>query len=702
MGYDWPVNYAWIRFAAPVGLVSTVACSDPLPEVTAESEETSNDGASTSSGAAIGPPVTTTGSIEPEPDTTAGLDTTESASSSSSSSGTGEESSRGSSSGGGSSSEGSSSSTGPEPQQPVAVDDVACMIRGSAFITYGEALANDSDPQGSPLSIIEADPITAEGGFTFVVGDDILYAPPDESFWGEDWLSYTIEDPDGNTASAELHVMVWPGEVEASELLADQHGLAISPDVASGRLGWAVGGGGDLNDDGIDDVVVSAPYADSGIGRIYAIYGGVGVTSVELAEVAASVGGFVMQGEHVNAFAGWSTTIIPDLDGDARDEVVVGSAWANLSGSRSGRVYVVFSPGTPAPLDLFNVAFGGGYVIDGAFAEDWTGWSVSGAPDMNGDGLGELLVGSPQATDVFPDAPGLAYVVWGKADTAPVPLLAMQLGLGGGFAMLGGPGSDHIGFSVQAAGDLDGDGYGELLLGSEVAAGGAGRAYLVRGKADDAPVELGAVAAEMGGYRLEGQAPGVELGRGVGAVGDLDGNGVPEIVVGAPGPAGLGDGAAHIVYDAVTGNLTLGTLAAADGVSLATGEPGDDLGWSVKEVGDFNADGWPDLALGAPGGDSPPDTDAGLVYVVFGRADMSSVSLADVAEGRGGFVVSGEGFGANAGYAVSTAGDFNGDGADDLLLGAPMTESLNFGAGRAYVVFGVPSSTPELGACVPL
>src|SRR5690606_31179355 len=153
---------------------------------------------------------------------------------------------------------------------------------------------------------------------------------------------------------------------------------------------------------------------------------------------------------------------------------------------------------------------------------------------------------------------GRAYVVYGKGDTAPVALSGVLAGAGGGFAMLGQPG-DHLGLSTAGVGDLNGDGLPELLVGSELAAGGAGRAYVVQGQATPDAVLLSAVAGGVGGWSLEGAAGEVALGRALDGIADLDGDGVSELVVAAPGPAFGGDAAVHLLYGSGTTSLTLGT-----------------------------------------------------------------------------------------------------------------------------------------------
>jgi hypothetical protein len=680
MGWRW---HGLVRPVILVGLGPTLACGDDLPGGAESSSSTSG----TPSGSSTGEPSassssgglddTTAGSSEGE--TTLGASATEPGSTSD-----GGDATTGSSTSAGSSddttSAGSSDGTTGEPVlEPSALEDVACMLRQQESLLV-DVLANDFDPQGSPITIVDYTAASNEGGTVTLVGDLFVYVPP-PGFWGPDRFRYTIADPEGHESIGVAHVMVWPGPIAASELALGDHGFAITPDVPFGRLGWAVSGGGDLDGDGLDDVVVSAPFSYGGMGRTYVVFGTPEPVSVELSAVAAGQGGYALQGDFANEYAGWSIDVLDDLDGDGVDDLAIGTGWANANGYRSGRVWVTFSQALGGTALLSQLVGTDGFVIDGAFPEDWAGWSVTGTGDMSGDGIGEILIGAPMAPDTLPGG-GRAYVVFGKGDGQPVALGEVLTGAGGGFAMIGQAG-DHVGLSTAALGDLDGDGLPELAVGSETAAGGAGRAYVVHGKPGSTAVSLASVMNGINGYAVEGSAPGIALGRSVDGLGDLDGDGLPELIVAAPGPELAGDAAVHVLFGANTSSMVLGVPPPGQGTTVGGVLWGDNVGWSVASLPDWNGDGLTDLALGAPaaGGDFGP----GAVYVVFGRPDMSAIDLEEIAEGRGGFVIVGEDWDDDFGWRVSSAGDVDGDGSTDLLVGAPQAEPLGSFSGRAYV-----------------
>jgi hypothetical protein len=399
-------------------------------------------------------------------------------------------------------------------------------------------------------------------------------------------------------------------------------------------------------------------------------------------------------------------------------------AAGNVSGVSSAMVLEV----TPNLLaEIVTPGGNSGFAIKNSGKSYQSGYSVSAAGDVNGDGLGDLIIGAPSysGSDI-----GYSYVVFGKTDGSLVDL--DQLGAGG-FAMLGPARESRLGWSVSAAGDVNGDGLADLILSAPASLNNTGVSYVVFGKADASELDL----AHLGnaGFAITGGAESDQSGYSVSAAGDVNGDGLADLIVGAQGVNGYA-GCSYVVFGqteasevdlahlgsrgfAINGYAVFGRAVSSagdvngDGLAdlIATGLSGQSyvifgktdvsaidvrnlgrfgfsinidpvgglLGYSVSAAGDVNGDGLADLIVGAPdaaGG-------AGISYVVFGKTDTSAIDLNRL--DNAGFAIYGEVSGDHAGYAVSTAGDINGDGLADLIVGAPGAAN---GAGLSYVIFG--------------
>ncbi len=422
---------------------------------------------------------------------------------------------------------------------------------------------------------------------------------------------------------------------------------------------------------------------------------------IELSDIAiaANAGGFVMNGETGFDYSGFSVSGAGDVNGDGLDDFIVGAWGADPNGSFSGTSYVVFGKASGTTVELSAIAAGtGGFAINGEAMEDESGFSVSGAGDVNGDGLDDLIVGAYGA-DPNGSYSGTSYVVFGKASGTTVELSAIAAGTGG-FAINGETGFDFSGHSASGAGDVNGDGLDDLIVGAWRASPNgyySGTSYVVFGKASGTTVELSAIAAGTGGFAINGETAYDESGWSVAGAGDVNGDGLDDLIVGAYGadPNGDRSGKSYVVFGKADGTtVELSAIAAGTGGFAINGETGGDWsGSSVSGAGDVNGDGLDDLIVGAAYAD-PNGNHSGTSYVVFGKASGTTVELSAIAAGTGGFAMNGEAGDDRSGSSVSGAGDVNGDGLDDLIVGAFAADPNGSFSGTSYVVF---SSEPAQG-----
>jgi hypothetical protein len=420
-----------------------------------------------------------------------------------------------------------------------------------------------------------------------------------------------------------------------------------------------------------------------------------GCGQIPLADIAAGIGGFALDGEAEGGVSGYRVSGAGDVNGDGLADVAIGAPGVEAGGPDSGRAYVVFGKADTELVSLADVTQGtGGFAMDSEADFDQLGRAVSAAGDVNGDGLADVIVGAPSASPGHAWA-GRTYVVFGKADTAPIAMADVALGAGG-FAMDGEAQENWSGRSVSGVGDINGDGLADVAVGARGADPNgverAGRTYVVFGKAETDAVLLADVALGSGGFAMDGEAEQDRSGHVSGA-GDVNGDGRPDVIIGASRatPNGYDSGRVYVVFGKADSALvSLADVTQGIGGFAMDGEAsGDWAGDAVGGGGDFNGDGLADVVVGAGWADRNGLEYSGRSYVVFGKADTDLVALADVAQGSGGFSLDGEGVEDHSGSSVGGAGDVNGDGFADIIVGArgasPNGVALS---GRTYVIFG--------------
>ena len=262
-----------------------------------------------------------------------------------------------------------------------------------------------------------------------------------------------------------------------------------------------------------------------------------------------------------------------------------------------------------------------------------------------------------------------------------------------GFIINGVDAGDLIGNSVSSAGDINGDGFDDLIIGTAHANSVAGASYVVYGSSSGftAPLDLSNLDGSNG-FVINGVAPGDVSGNSVSNAGDVNGDGFDDLIIGGYGAGPNGAGASYVVFGSSSGfaaSFELSSLDGSNGFVTNGIDPGDRSGISVSNAGDVNGDGFDDLIIGASGAGPNGIDDAGESYVVFGSASLGFTGSFDLSslDGSNGFIING--INTNDGNIVSGAGDINGDGFDDLIIGADAADpNDNFSAGESYVVFG--------------
>ena len=416
----------------------------------------------------------------------------------------------------------------------------------------------------------------------------------------------------------------------------------------SAYFGSSVGTAGDVNGDGYDDVIVGAPNYDNGEdqeGMAFLYFGsasGLSTTAVWTAE-------------EINqnfAHLGNSVGTAGDVNGDGYDDVIIGAYGYNNGETNEGMAFVYLGSasglGTTADWMAEEINQANAYF----------GYSVGTAGDVNGDGYDDVIIGASfysrgQIRE------GMAFLYFGSASGLATAAV---------WTAEGNKNYAFFGQSVGTAGDVNGDGYDDVIIGApeyENLEVYTGAAFLYLGSASG----LGTTAV----WTAEGNMNMAFFGQSVGTAGDVNGDGYDDVIIGAYGYRNpeYREGMAFLYLGSASG---LGTTAVW--TAEESNQDSAYLGFSVGTAGDVNGDGYDDVIIGAYGYNAG-DVREGMAFVYLGSASGLGTTAVWTAEGNQ--------YNAWMGYSVGTAGDVNGDGYDEVIVGARLYTNGETNEGMAFV-----------------
>ena len=470
------------------------------------------------------------------------------------------------------------------------------------------------------------------------------------------------------------------------DLDANEEDLRVLGEVGSGLLGFSVAGG-DVDGDGIEDMIIGAygatPNGRTSAGITYIVCGDTSsvTTPLDLADGPAGGVDMVILGAGANDQLGRSVAAA-DVDGDGIDDIIVGSLLADPGSLLdAGMVYVVYGGSVlPDTLDLFDEP--ADLTLLGVANSDNLGTAVAGG-DLNGDGFADVIAGAGRTNGLT----GTAYVVYGDSTFAVPDTLDMSENADKSIEIVGVSTGDNLG-NAMATGNLNGDGADDLILGAMLADPDgirSGAVYVIYGDTADTTGGFTAINASSADVTVTGGAAFDRAGQSV-AAGDVNGDGIDDVIIGASAadPAGMsGAGQVYILYGTLSGDVAL--PGGAD-VTISGEAALSSFGWSMAAL-NLNGDGFADLLIGANAADTPGATRAGQSLVILG--DPQLASQIDLWSTAADIAIYGDDDDDANGYAVG-AGDLNGDFVADLILGAPLADTPVGGeaAGEVYVIYG--------------
>ncbi|MCC5665153.1 hypothetical protein LC653_14820 [Nostoc sp. CHAB 5784] len=376
------------------------------------------------------------------------------------------------------------------------------------------------------------------------------------------------------------------------------NGFIINGIAAYNNSGISVSNAGDINNDGIDDLIIGAYYAspngNPGAGQSYVVFGGTNLGSggsLNLSDLNGT-NGFFINGIAAYDYSGRSVSNGGDINGDGLDDLIIGAYYAGEDTSKAGQSYVVFGGtnlGSGGSLNLSDLNGTNGFIINGIDGGDSSGGLVSNGGDINGDGLDDLIIVASVASRSGVGYAGQSYVVFGGTNLGSGGSLNLSdLNGTNGFIINGIAPYDFSGTLVSNAGDINNDGIDDLIIGAPFASrsgvGYAGQSYVVFGGTNLGsggtlnPSDLNGT----NGFIINGIAEFDSSSTSVSNAGDINNDGIDDLIIGAyyASPNGIRyAGQSYVVFGGT--NLgsggTSGNLTGTPGADTFFGTPSNNI-----------------------------------------------------------------------------------------------------------------------------
>jgi Ca2+-binding RTX toxin-like protein len=507
------------------------------------------------------------------------------------------------------------------------------------------------------------------------------------------------------------------GSIDPSTLNG-RNGFRLEGTNPSDFIGSSVTTTSDLNNDGIADLIISTPSAElNGIrdaGSIYVLFGGTNIGgdgSIDRSTLDGS-NGFVINGTNRNDLFRTSVTTTSDLNGDGIADLMIRSPYADANGIRGGgSIYVVFGGtniGAGGSLDRSTLDGSNGFVINGTNERDlWSTSVTTTTSDLNGDGITDLMIRSPNVSlNGFREEGSISVVFGGTNIGAGGSIDRSTLDGSNGFVINGTNRQELLGRSATTTSDVNNDGIADLIIRSPYASPNgirnAGSIYVVFGGTN---IGAGGTINRStldgsNGFVFNGTTQNEGLNTFIDTAttaSDLNNDGINDLIIAANTADANGirvAGSISVLFGGTNigegGSIDRSTLDGSNGFVFNGTTQGDFIN-SLVTTSDLNNDGIADLIIGAPNANPNDLTDAGSTYVVFGGINIGAGGSIDrsTLDGSNGFVIDGTTEYHILGNSVITANDLNGDGIADLMIFAPFgyPDGISSG-GSTYVLFG--------------